>query len=116
MEFSSYIRKPFAVEAIEVTVENIHEISELIGELKYKDNDVPYIQVNRKRVPNVLTVEVGFWVTMMGGNIRCYSKNVFAKQFVENNEDVQRRVNFINKVRPGETGQDAMESKVAENT
>lgn len=82
VEFTNYVRKPFTVEAVEVTKENIGEVAELIGTLRAKDDGTPYIQVDRRLVPNVFRVYVGFWVTRMGDNLRCYSKRIFTDQFV----------------------------------
>jgi len=82
MEFTSYVRKPFTVEAIEVTVDNIEELAELVGELRKKDDGTPFIHVNKRLVPNVFRVYPGFFVTRMGDNVRCYSRKVFNEQFV----------------------------------
>lgn len=83
MEFTKYVRKPFTVNAAEVTNENIGEIAELIGVLQERDNGTPYIHVNRLSIPNITKVYPGFWVTKMDGNIHCYIKKVFHNQFVE---------------------------------
>lgn len=82
MDFTTFVRKPFIVEAVEVTTENIAELAKMIGTLREKDNGTPYIQVDRRLVPNVYRVYPGFWVTMMGDNIRCYSKRIFTEQFM----------------------------------
>lgn len=96
MDFNTFVRKPFTVEAVEVTEENIEEIAELVGTLRAKDNGQPYIQVDRRLVPNIYRVYPGFWMTRMGDNIRCYSKRIFEEQFVENSEDIEPWVKFIN--------------------
>lgn len=85
MEFTHYARKPFTVEAVQVTKDNIAEIAALgVGELKTNDKGVPFIQVNRQVVPHVYRVYIGFWFTKTeDGNIRCYSRKVFGKQYVE---------------------------------
>jgi hypothetical protein len=82
MEFTTFIRKPFTVEAVEVTRENIHELSELIGEFG-EDESGPFIEADRSKVPTVYRVTPGYWVTKMGSNIRCYSPRVFREQFTE---------------------------------
>ena len=91
MDFATFVRKPFTVEAVEVTEENIAEIAELIGSLRHKENGAPYIQVNRRLVPNLFRIYPGFWVTRMGDsdNIRCYSKRIFNNQFVKSTIDVK---------------------------
>ena len=97
MEFESYIRKPFEVEAIEVTTENIEELAALIGRLRHNEDGTPYIQVNKNKVPNVPVVWPGYWVTKIGsGNVRCYTHKVFTNQFIENNPDIDAWVRFIN--------------------
>lgn len=95
VEFTKFVRKPFTVEAVEVTVENIHELSSLIGEFG-EDEHGPYIQADRKKVPTVYKVVPGYWVTRMGNQIRCYSNRVFLEQFVESFPAVEDMVKVIN--------------------
>jgi hypothetical protein len=97
MEYSKFVRKPFSVEAIEVTTENINDIAKHVGTLRTKDNGTPYIQVDRRLVPNIFRVYPGFWMTKMGDNIRCYSKRAFLEQFVESNPDIEKWVDTLNK-------------------
>ena len=94
MEYIEIVRKPFIVEAVEVTTENIEEIAKLVGELRFKD-DKPYIQVNRNVVPGVYRVHPGYWMTRMGDNIRCYNKRVFASQFCLTTPDIVQWVSYI---------------------
>ncbi len=82
MEFNEYVRKPFLVEAIEITEENIGEIAKYVGELREKDDGTPFIYVDRRLVPNIFRVYPGFYMTRMGDHIRCYSRKVFNEQFV----------------------------------
>jgi hypothetical protein len=91
MEFTTYVRKPFTVEAVQVTKENIAEIAEMIGTLHYEKNGSPYIQVNQQVISNLFRIQPGFWVTKMGSddNIRCYSKRIFNNQFVRNTIDIK---------------------------
>lgn len=96
MELSNYVRKPFIVEAVEVTPENIGEIAELVGTLREKDNGTPYIQVDRRLVPNIYRVYLGFWMTRMGDNIRCYSKRIFREQFTPSTPDIESWITFLN--------------------
>lgn len=101
MEFNTFVRKPFKVEAVEITEDNIEELAEFIGELREKDNGTPYIQVDRRLVPNIFRVYPGFWMTRMGDNIRCYSKKIFNEQFTQTTPEIDVWVNFMN----GETTQ-----------
>jgi hypothetical protein len=96
MEFTTFVRKPFTVEAVEVTRENIEELAPLIGTLHKKDNGTPFIQVNRRLVPNVFRVYPGYWVTKMGDNVRCYAKRVFFDQFTEHTEEIGKWVDYLN--------------------
>lgn len=86
MEFLPYIRKPFRVEAIEVTRENIHELSEMCGDLVEREGEDPYIQVDRKKVNNIFRIKLGFMLTRMGENLRAYSPEAFEETFSKENE------------------------------
>src|SRR6188768_379385 len=96
MEFTQYVRKPFIVEAVEVTVENMAEVAKYVGEMREKDDGTPFIYVDRRLVPNVFRVYPGFYMTRMGDHIRCYSRKVFLEQFVPSHPDVVAWVEFIN--------------------
>lgn len=80
MNFTTFSRKPFTVEAVEITEENLDDIAKLIGEVKEKDG-VKYIAVEKRIVPNIHRAYVGWWVTRMGDNLRCYSPKIFTDQF-----------------------------------
>lgn len=94
MDFTQFIRKPFLVEAVEVTRENIHELSPLIGVFG-EDENGPYIEADREKVPTVYRVTPGYWVTKMGKNIRCYSSRVFGEQFIEMTPTLESFMNEI---------------------
>ena len=89
MEFTTFVRKPFVVEAVEVTEDNIAEIAGHLGTLETKEDGTPYIQVERRPFLNIKEVTPGYWMTMMGNNIRCYSKLVFEKQFIQSTPDIE---------------------------
>lgn len=95
LEFGSFVRKPFVIEAVEVTAENIEEIAEFVGTIRRKPNGDLYIDVDRKLVPSVYRVFPGFWMTKMGDNVRCYSKKTFKEQFVETTPEIQTWVDFM---------------------
>lgn len=96
LDFSTYVRKPFTVEAVEVTEENIGEIARFVGELKQKKEDgTPYIFVDRRLVPNVYRVYPGFFMTRMGDHIRCYSRAVFNQQFTAATTEIMAWVDFM---------------------
>jgi hypothetical protein len=92
MEFKHFVRKPFLVEAIEITTENIHELADLIGEFK-EDHTGPYIEADPEKVPTVTKVTPGYWLTKMGKNVRCYSSRIFTEQFTESTPSIERVLN-----------------------
>jgi len=98
MEFTTFVRKPFEVLAVEITKDNIAEVAKLVGDLKEKEDGTPFILVDKRLVPNVFRVFPGFWMTKMGDNIRCYSKKIFTDQFVESNEEIKQWVDWMNGV------------------
>jgi hypothetical protein len=95
MEFTTFVRKPFIVEAVEVTNENIAEVAKYVGDLREKDDGTPYILVDRRLVPNVFKVYPGFFMTKMGENVRCYSKKIFKEQFVMQTEELKPWIEFM---------------------
>jgi hypothetical protein len=82
MEFMTFIRKPFTVEAIEITEENMKEVATLIGTVRTKDG-VTYISLDRRIVPNVHRAFVGWYLTRLEDNYRVYAPKLFASEFVE---------------------------------
>ena len=83
MEFNTYTRRPFVVEAMEITDENIEEVAKMIGingEVREKD-DIKFIAVDKRIVPNIHRATAGWWLTRMGDNLRCYSPKIFNEQF-----------------------------------
>jgi len=99
MEFTTFVRKPFQVEAIEITNDNITDIAELIGKLNYKEDGTPFIKVNRWKMQGLDRVYLGFWMTKMGDeeNIRCYSRRIFTEQFTESDPSIAGWVEYLNK-------------------
>jgi hypothetical protein len=96
MEFNTFVRKPFTVQAIEVTAENLHEVARYIGDVKEREDGTEYILVDTRLVPNVTKVYPGFFMTKMGENIRCYSKKIFKEQFVESDETIESWLRDMN--------------------
>lgn len=86
MNFTTYIRKPFEVEAVQITEENIQEIADLIGVVRTVKTDSGvkrYIAIDRLIIPNVHKAVVGSWLTKMGPEERyhCYADRVFKRMF-----------------------------------
>ena len=98
LAFQDFVRKPFVVQAIEVTKENINQLAEelKIGEVRTKDDGTPFIHVDRRLEPNVLQVYPGYWVTQMGDNVRCYSRKVFFRQFIQDSDELHQWVDWVN--------------------
>src|SRR6476469_3823892 len=89
MQFTTFVRKPFVVEAVEVTADNIAEVAKYVGDLREEDDGTQYILVDRRLVPNIARVYTGFYMTKMGKNVRCYSRKIFRDQFIEEDENVK---------------------------
>jgi len=82
LTFTSFVRKPFLVEAVLITAENIDELGALLGEVKEKDGE-KFILIDRRIVPNIKKAYIGWWVTKLDDNLRCYSPKVFEKEFTD---------------------------------
>ena len=82
MDFKDYIRKPFTIKAVEVTEENFEEIAALCGKsIQLTEKGDRFILVNRRVIPNGTKIFVGWWITVMDDNIRCYPPRSFNNQF-----------------------------------
>lgn len=88
-DFLTYVRKPFFVKALKVTLENIHQVAEMIGDLREPPGEEPFIRVDKTKVPNIYNVRLGFYVTQMGRNIRCFAPEVFEEQFAEYTDELR---------------------------
>lgn len=96
MDYNSYVRKPFKVQAVLVTDENIAEIAKLTGVLEKNDDETLYIEVDRLKVPNVFKIYVGFFVTKMNKQFRAFPPQVFEKLFVKNDEELEKLIKDLN--------------------
>lgn len=93
--FTTFVRKPFVVEAVEITEENIKEVANYVGDLRHKEDGTPYILVDRRLVPNVERVYPGYFMTKMGENVRCYSRRIFREQFMVQTDQIKPWVDFM---------------------
>lgn len=91
MKMTEFVRKPFVIEAIQITNENIEEVAKEIGFLSKTDNGEKFIIVDRNTVPVVRHVYVGYWMTRYGHRIRCYTPRSFLNQFIELTDQVLER-------------------------
>lgn len=85
MEFSQFVRRPFAVEAVQINVDNLHDVADLIGKVQ-TESGVTFIALDRRIIPNINRAYVGWWLTRLGNEYRCYANKVFKKQFIEHEE------------------------------
>jgi hypothetical protein len=93
--FKTFVRKPFIVEAVEITEDNIKEVANYVGDLRQKEDGTPYILVDRRLVPNVERVYPGYFMTKMGENVRCYSRRIFKEQFMVQTDQIKPWVDFM---------------------
>lgn len=96
MDFNTYVRKPFRVQAVQVTEDNIQELAKFCSGKYCTEDGHPYILVDKKSIPNVLRIEVGFFVTKMGKNIRAFSEKVFNEQFTSTTPEVEEWMRYLN--------------------
>lgn len=82
IDYDLFVRKPFAVKATRITEENIDAVAELVGEVRVKDGQ-KFIALNRRIVPNVGRAFIGWYLTVLDDNLRCYSAKIFRDQFIE---------------------------------
>lgn len=97
LNFTDYARRPFVVQAVEITEDNIEEIATYVGKIEEKADGSKYIIVDNKLVPNIYRVYPGHFMTRMGDHTRCYTPHVFKQQFMEMSVEVQEAVDFFKK-------------------
>lgn len=95
MEYTEFIRKPFVVEAVEITEENITELASLVGEIDYTDSGRPFIRVDKSLVPNISRVYPGYYLTRYRDKIHCWSPAVFEEQFAEVDDNIKAWVDYL---------------------
>lgn len=95
METEKYLRKPFEVEAVQVTAENIDEVAQWCkGEVK-EQNGNKYIKVEVARTLNEKQTMafIGDWILFAGTGYKVYTAKAFGKHFTkvetENNNDLE---------------------------
>lgn len=90
----TYVRRPFQVQAFEITQDNIAELAPHVGEL-CDDDGTPFIKSDKKKVGNNFKVWPGFFATVLKGHVRCYSRKTFFEQFGELNDRTSPVVEFL---------------------
>lgn len=89
IETAKYARKPFQVDAVQVTAENINEVAEwcqgevLTSQPQERDTAEPYIKVRVHRALNERQTKafVGDWVLYAGLGYKVYTDKAFGKSF-----------------------------------
>lgn len=89
METQQFIRKPFPVEGVRVTVDNIQEVAKWCeGKIKVQPatNSKPAadyieVQVIRPMNPKQTMAFVGNWVLKVGTNFKIYTHTAFNQTF-----------------------------------
>lgn len=79
-----YVRKPFEVEAVEVTEDNLEEVAAWChGDLR--EDNRPYIKVRVARALNERQTKAypGDWVLYAGTGFKVYTPKAFQKTFVK---------------------------------
>lgn len=79
----TYVRKPFAVDALEVTEENISTVAEWCGGEVRQNGERQFIKVPVRRPLNdrQTRASVGDWVLSSGDGFKVYSKSAFYGSF-----------------------------------
>ena len=85
LDYQTFVRTPFKIEAVEVTDENLTQIAEMLGSKVFTDTRTGnnFIGVDNDQMPGIYRIYAGFWVTKMGHRFRAYSQQRFLKEFVK---------------------------------
>lgn len=95
LEYDEYFRRPFRIQAVQVTKENIEEIAEIIGDINNKPDGDPYIEVDPHKMPNMQRVYLGFYLTKVKGRYRAYSRRVFHELFGRASLEMQPALEYL---------------------
>lgn len=84
-----YLRKPFEVEAVQVTEENITDVADWCdGEIRHTADRQPFVkvQVHRPLTTRQTRAFVGDWVLFAGRSYKVYTAKAFEGAFVKSQE------------------------------
>lgn len=84
IETTRYVRKPFEVDAVQVTVNNIHEVAKWVkGEVKSDKDGKQYVKVNVTRAMNDRQKQayVNDWVLLANNGFKVYTPKAFNGSF-----------------------------------
>lgn len=86
-----YVRKPFNVEAVQVTEENLQEIADWCnGELRQTADGTPFVKVDVQRPLSTRQTRgfVGDWILFAGRGFKVYTQKAFEGSFEKQKEVV----------------------------
>jgi hypothetical protein len=83
MKFNEYIRKPFTIEALEITRDNIKSVTKLLGGTLCRNDGVTFISLDHPSVPGIDRAYLGWFLTKLDGTYRVYAPKPFRSQFIE---------------------------------
>lgn len=91
MLFKKYIHKPYVVEAVTISEDNFATVADLIGHpdpengnrVRTDEDGNPYIVPDRRLIPNVYKVYLGYILTRIGDKYHCYAPHIFEEQFTD---------------------------------
>lgn len=92
METTKFTRKPFDVEAVQVTADNIDEVAKWCqGEVITQNDGSKFIKVRVLRVLNERQTQafVEDWVLYAGTGYKVYTDKAFRKSFVPQTEELR---------------------------
>jgi hypothetical protein len=83
IEIVKYIRKPFEVDAVQVTADNMSEVANWCGGEVLTDNGNNFVKVSVERFLNERQTKAfnGDWVLKAGTGYKVYTPKAFSKSF-----------------------------------
>lgn len=98
LETTTYARKPFYIEAVQVTAENMDHVAKWVdGTIHETENGEKYIKVKVHRPLNVRQTQayVGNWVLSAGTGFKVFTNKAFHANFDRKVDDIPR-VKIVN--------------------
>ena len=83
IETTKYVRKPFYIEAVRVTAENMDEVAKWARGTIHVDGEERYIKIKVHRPLNIRQTQafVGNWVLSAGTGFKVFTAKAFAENF-----------------------------------
>jgi hypothetical protein len=92
LKFENYTRKPFTVQAVQVTEDNLNTVAEWCGgEVQTLSNNVKFIKVDVSRPITTRQTRafLGDWVLYAGRGFKVYTEKAFRMNFAPEENVVQ---------------------------